>query len=79
MKKRLDLLFPQKLVTKPIIHALSRKFGDVVFNIRQARVTEDAGEMILELSGKSVFVEKAVKWLAARGVAVKALGHDVVE
>jgi len=39
---RLWLMFPPKLITKPVVWELSKKFP-VVTNVRQASVTDEIG------------------------------------
>ncbi len=77
-KIKLELYFPSKLIKQPVIYTLSKKFN-VVFNIRRARVTEEIGEMILELSGGKEEMEKALKWLKSQGVISKTLGGSKIE
>ncbi len=50
MKRRVHLIFPKDLVQKPLTWELSKKF-DIVFNVRRAKITETAGESVLELEG----------------------------
>lgn len=49
-KKMVHLVFPQKLIKKPVIYTMANEYN-VVPNIRRARVTEKVGEVTLELSG----------------------------
>jgi hypothetical protein len=51
MKRRVHLIFPKDLVQKPLTWELSKKF-DIVFNVRRAKITETAGESVLELEGR---------------------------
>ena len=67
---RLWLMYPPKLITKPLIWQLGRKF-DVVTNIRQASVTDEIGIVCLELDGKRAEVKAAIKWLEKTGVSVE--------
>ena len=67
---RLWLMYPPKLITKPLIWQLGRKF-DVVTNIRQASVTDEIGIVCLELDGKRAEVKTAIKWLEKTGVSVE--------
>ena len=77
-RKRLDLFFPAGLIKEPVVHRLSKAF-DVVFNIRRARISESAGEMLLELEGEPDVLEDAVSWLKKQGVRVEPITHDTVE
>ena len=77
-RKRLDLFFPAGLIKEPVVHRLSKAF-DVVFNIRRARISEAAGEMLLELEGEPDVLEEAVRWLKKQGVRAEPITHDTVE
>ncbi len=78
MKKALSLIFPQNLIKEPVIHEMTKKF-DVVFNLRRAKITENIGEIVLELDGQDDVVSKAVAWLKARGLKVDSVTHDTIE
>jgi ABC-type methionine transport system ATPase subunit len=78
MKKRVRLTFPQKLIKKPVIFRMAKKY-DVMPNIRRAKVTETVGEMILELEGKEENLEKGIKSLKDQGVQVELVEGDIVE
>ncbi|HLI15174.1 MAG TPA: NIL domain-containing protein [Acidimicrobiales bacterium] len=74
---RVRLVFPDRLVTEPIIARLAREH-DVEPNIRRASVEEHSGWVVCELAGRAAAVEAATRWLAETGVEVELLG-DVVE
>jgi ABC-type methionine transport system ATPase subunit len=79
MAKRIaHLIFPQKLIKKPVIYTMARKYN-VVPNIRRAKVTEKTGEVTLELSGAKKDLEKATRYLEKSGVKVEPVGGDIVE
>lgn len=78
MRKALSLIFPQDLIKEPVIHEMTKKF-DVVFNLRRAKITENVGEIVLELEGADVTVAKAVEWLKSRGLRVDPVTHDTIE
>lgn len=78
MKQALDLIFPQSLIKKPVIHEMTKKFN-VVFNLRRAKVTDTIGEMVLELEGDKDNLDKAVAWLKTQGVKVDPITHDTME
>ncbi len=59
MKTRVKLTFPQHLIREPVIFSMAKKY-DIMPNIRRARVTENVGEMILELEGESENIEKGI-------------------
>jgi ABC-type methionine transport system ATPase subunit len=77
-KKMVHLVFPQKLIKKPVIFTMAKKYN-VVPNIRRANVTETAGEVTLELSGTKENLEKVRKYLERAGVKVKPIVGDIVE
>ncbi|MHB1381824.1 MAG: NIL domain-containing protein, partial [Thermoleophilia bacterium] len=54
--QRLELVFPEKLIKKPIIYQLVKDY-DVIPNIRRATVDETFGQMIMELSGEEADLE----------------------
>lgn len=67
---RLWLMYPPKLIKKPLIWEVSRRFK-VVANIRQASVTDEIGIVCLELDGKRKDVKAAIQWLTKTGVSVE--------
>lgn len=67
---RLWLMYPPKLIKKPLIWELGRRFK-VTTNIRQASVTDEIGIVCLELDGKREAVKAAIKWLTKSGVSVE--------
>lgn len=67
---RLWLMYPPKLITKPLIWQLGHKFK-IITNIRQASVTDEIGIVCLELDGKRADVKAAIKWLEKTGVSVE--------
>ena len=76
--KRLWLMYPAKLITRPIIWELGQKFP-VVFNIRQVSVTEEIGIVCLELQGKRALIKDAIKWLESQGISVEPVEINVIE
>lgn len=78
MKKRVKLTFPQHLIREPVIFSMAKKY-DIMPNIRRARVTENVGEMILELEGESENIEKGIGYLRQQGVDVELVEGDIVE
>lgn len=77
-KKLIKLTFPQKLIKKPVIFTMAKKF-DVMPNIRRARVTAEIGEMVLELDGEGKNLEKGVEYLMKVGVIVEPIVGDIIE
>lgn len=77
-KKVVHLIFPQKLIKKPVIYTVAKKYN-IVPNIRRANVTETIGEVTLELCGAKTNLEKARKYLEKLGVKVEPIVGDIVE
>jgi len=67
---RLWLMYPPKLITKPLVWQLGHKFK-LMTNIRQASVTDEIGIVCLELDGERAEVKAAIKWLEKSGVSVE--------
>ena len=76
-QQKLWLMFPPKLIKKPLVWEVGRKFK-VVTNIRQASVTDEIGIVCLELDGAHAEVAKAVKWLEKQGVNVEPVEIGVI-
>jgi len=77
-KKMVHLVFPQKLIKKPVIYMMAKKYN-VIPNIRRAKVTETVGEVTLELSGTKENLEKAGKYLERIGIKVESVVGDIIE
>ena len=75
---RLWLMYPAKLITRPVIWELGHKFP-LVTNIRQVSVTDEIGLVSLELSGKREDVKSAIKWLEKLGIKVEPVEINVIE
>jgi ABC-type methionine transport system ATPase subunit len=72
--------FPTRAqVEQPIIWQMSRKFPDVVFDIRQASVQHELGIMAVLLSGDESQVKAAVEFLRSKGLTVEPIEKSVVE
>lgn len=69
-KTRLWLMFPARLITRPVLWELAKKF-EVVTNVRQASVTEEIGIVSLELDGRREEIKKAIAWLEEEGIKVE--------
>lgn len=74
---RVKLTFPEQLIKEPLLGRLVREF-DVLPNIRRANVEDTVGWIVCELAGDHEAVERAIGWLAEKGVQVDRL-EDVVE
>lgn len=77
-KRVVQLIFPQKLIKKPVIYTMAVKCK-VVPNVRRAKVTETVGNMTLELEGTKENLEKGIKFLIRQGVKVEPVMGDVLE
>jgi len=73
--KRVKLTFPKDLIREPVIFTMAKKF-DVMPNIRRARITESAGEVVLEFEGSEKKLEEGIAYLRERGVKVEAIEGD---
>lgn len=77
-QRRLWLMYPPKLIQKPLIWELGQRFK-VVTNIRQCSVTDEIGIVCLELDGARDEVKAAIKWLEKTGVKVEPVEINVIE
>jgi len=77
-KKMVHLVFPQRLIKKPLIYTMAKKYN-VIPNVRRANITETVGEVTLELSGSKENLEKGRKYLERQGVKVEPVVGDIVE
>ena len=73
--RRIKLTFPQDLIKEPVIFTMAKKF-DVMPNIRRAKVTENVGEVVLELEGADKKLEDGIAYLKERGVKVDPIDGD---
>jgi ABC-type methionine transport system ATPase subunit len=78
MKRRVRLTFPPQLIKEPVIFTMAMTYN-VVPNIRRARVTEDVGEMILELEGEAENVERGIQSMREKGLEVELVEGDIIE
>ncbi|MGH7429053.1 MAG: NIL domain-containing protein [Candidatus Methylomirabilaceae bacterium] len=69
-KRMVTLIFPETLVTEPVIYRLSRQFK-IIPNVRRARVTEKVGELTLELEGEEEELTKGIAYLTGLGIKVQ--------
>jgi hypothetical protein len=78
--KRCWFTFPSRSeVEKPIIWQMSRKFPDVMFDIRQASVQNEIGIMAVLLTGTEQDVNAAIAFCRAAGVQVDPIEKSVIE
>lgn len=76
--RAVKLTFPQALIKEPVTFRMAKEF-DIVPNIRRARVTETAGELVLQLEGAEANVERGIEYLRSLGVEVSEVEGDVLE
>ena len=77
-KQRLWLMFPTKLVTRPVLWELGKTF-EVITNVRQASVTDEIGIVSLSLEGERVEIKKAIVWLEDLGIKVEPVEMNTIE
>jgi hypothetical protein len=77
-RQRVKFTFAQELITLPVIYELGKNY-QIVTNIRRADVTEDRGWVVLELDGAIEEIERALEWVASKGVRVDPVPGDIVE
>lgn len=77
-KMMVHLVFPPREIKKPVIYTMAKRF-DVVPNIRRAKITDEVGEVTLELSGTASNLEKARKYIEKQGVKFEPVLGDIVE
>ena len=78
--KRCWFTFPTRgEVEQPIIWQMSRRFPDVMFDIRQASVQNEIGIMAVLLSGNEEEVKGAMEFMRSKGVTVEPIEKSVVE
>lgn len=76
-KRRVHLTFQGQLADEPAIWTMSQQFH-LVFNIRQADLTDGFGWIMLELDGDDQKLGEALSWLEEKGVIVAPIEQDVV-
>jgi len=77
-KNRLWLMFPARLITRPVVYELGHQF-QVITNVRQASVTDEVGIVSLELEGEREEIKRAIAWLEEIGVKVEPVEINTIE
>lgn len=77
-KTRLWLMFPARLITRPIIWELGKQFN-LITNIRQASVTDEVGVVSLSLAGEREEIKQAITWMEELGVKVEPVEINTIE
>jgi arsenate reductase-like glutaredoxin family protein len=75
---RLWLMYPPKLIQRPVVWELGTKF-DLVTNVRQASVTDEIGIVSMEIQGSRDTVKSAIRWLENLGISVEPVEINVIE
>ena len=75
---RLWLMYPAKLITRPVIYELGKKF-EVITNVRQASVNSEVGLVSVELEGDRAEIKNAISWLEELGIKVEPVEINVIE
>lgn len=78
MKRRVKLTYPQDKIQEPLLFKMAKKYN-IMPNIRRARVTDEIGEIILELDGKGEDLDKGISFLKKQGVEIELIEGDVIE
>ncbi|HOW27035.1 MAG TPA: NIL domain-containing protein [Elusimicrobiota bacterium] len=72
MKKTFQLVYSAELIRKPVVYQMSRQFR-IPFVIQQAKVTDDVGELVLEMEAEEDVLRRAAEWMVEQGVRLKPL------
>lgn len=76
--KKIVLTFPPQLTEVPIVYRLVKDY-DLVLNILRAEVREnEAGKMVVELTGEDELISKGIEYLRNKGLSVKDAELDIV-
>jgi ABC-type methionine transport system ATPase subunit len=76
-KFRVMLTYPDRQIREPLLGMMTKRF-DVMPNIRRAKVTEDVGEIVVELDGPESELKAGIAFLQEHGVEVVPIEGDVV-
>jgi ferredoxin len=76
--RKLHLYFPRCECDQPIVYRLVREFNLVV-NIFRAKVTpEESGYLVLDITGSSEDIDRAIAFVQTFNVAVNDLSHALI-
>jgi ABC-type methionine transport system ATPase subunit len=64
--------FPKEMIREPLLYNLGRDFK-VIPNIRGATISDEIGLVYLELQGPDPEIDRAVAYLAERGVRIETV------
>ena len=68
-KRRVKLWFPPELVKQPVLYQMTKNF-EIVTNIHRANLTNDRGWLVIELSGETEEITRAIEWARHQGLRV---------
>lgn len=74
---RVKLTFPPNLIKEPVIYNVGHQYK-VVTNIRRADVDENTGWVVLEITGETDELDRAIAYIKGIGVGVEPIEGDVV-
>jgi len=75
---RLWLMYPTRLITRPVLWELGKKF-ELTTNLRQASVNDEVGLVCTELQGERDEIKRAIAWLEELGVKVEPVEINTIE
>jgi len=75
---RLWLMYPARLITRPVVYELGKKF-EIITNVRQASVTPEVGIVSLEIEGEREEMKRAIEWLEELGLKVEPVEINTIE
>jgi len=75
---RLWLMYPSRLIMRPVVYELGHKFK-IVTNVRQASVTPEVGIVSLEIEGERGEIKAAIAWLEELGIKVEPVEIQIIE
>ncbi|MDH7486790.1 MAG: NIL domain-containing protein [Anaerolineae bacterium] len=78
VEHKVQLSYPQHLLDKPLIYELIRQF-DLLVNILEARVSAEAGWLVVGIRGEQERVQQGLAWIAGQGVQVEVLSEHKEE
>lgn len=64
------LIYPESLLSVPIINQLIRRY-DLTVNILRAQIGGGQRWMEVQLDGNPIVIDEAIKWLKEKGIQVE--------
>jgi ABC-type methionine transport system ATPase subunit len=71
-------MYPSRLITRPVLSELGKKF-ELITNVRQASVTPEVGIVSLEIEGERQEIKRAIEWLEELGIKVEPVEINTIE